>query len=52
MSKKEQLICEDIKWIDITDPSMQEMEELSKEYHLNQHIVRDCMRPGACSGIR
>jgi len=45
MSRKEQLICEDIKWIDITDPSMQEMEELSKEYGLNQHIVRDCMQP-------
>jgi magnesium transporter len=45
MSRKEQLICEDIKWIDITDPSMQEMEGLSKEYNLNQHIVRDCLQP-------
>src|SRR6476619_1145860 len=45
MSRKEQLICEGIKWIDITDPSMNEMEALSKEYGLNQHIVRDCMQP-------
>lgn len=45
MSRKEQVICEGIKWIDITDPSVAEMEELSKEYNLNQNIVRDCMQP-------
>jgi magnesium transporter len=45
MSRKEQLICGKSKWTDITDPSMNEMEQLSKEYGLNQHIVRDCMQP-------
>ena len=45
MSKKEQVICEGIKWIDILSPSASEMEALSKEYNLNQNIVRDCMQP-------
>jgi magnesium transporter len=45
MSRKEQIICEQIKWIDVTDPSNQEMQELSTEYNLNQYIVRDCMQP-------
>jgi magnesium transporter len=45
MPRKEQAICEGIKWISITDPSSVEMEELSKEYALNQHIVRDCLEP-------
>jgi magnesium transporter len=45
MSRKEQIICEQIKWIDIRDPSHQEMEELSRDYNLNQNIVRDCMQP-------
>ena len=45
MPRKEEIICEQIKWIDITDPSVQEMEDLSKEYHLNHYIVRDCMQP-------
>ena len=45
MSRKEQPICEGINWISINDPSAAEMEELSKEYALNNHIVRDCMEP-------
>lgn len=45
MARKEQIVCEQTKWIDITEPSVQEMEELSKEYNLNSHIVRDCMQP-------
>ena len=45
MARKEQIICEQIKWIDITDPTHQEMEDLSGEYNLNQNIVRDCMQP-------
>jgi magnesium transporter len=45
MPKKEQAICEGIKWIDITDPGIPEIQELSKEYNLNQNIVRDCMQP-------
>src|SRR5215207_5743222 len=45
MSRKEQVICGQVKWTDITDPSAQEMEALSNEYHLNPYIVRDCMQP-------
>ena len=45
MARKEQVVCENIKWIDITDPTTQEMEELSTEYKLNPNIVRDCMQP-------
>ena len=45
MPRKEQIICEQIRWIDIIDPTHQEMEELSRDYNLNQNIVRDCMQP-------
>jgi magnesium transporter len=45
MSRKDQPICEGINWISINDPSTAEMEELSKEFGLNQHVVRDCMEP-------
>ncbi|MBC7829105.1 MAG: magnesium transporter CorA [Chitinophagaceae bacterium] len=45
MATKEQSICEGINWISITDPSKAEMEALSTEYGLNQHIVKDCMEP-------
>lgn len=45
MAKKEQSICDGITWISITDPTTSEMESLSKEFGLNQHIVRDCMEP-------
>ena len=45
MARKDQPICEGINWISITDPSAVEMEELSSEYSLNQHIVRDCLEP-------
>jgi magnesium transporter len=45
MSLKEQQICEGVKWISIMDPSAGEMENLTKEYGLNHHVVRDCMEP-------
>ena len=45
MARKEQSICEGVEWISITDPSARDMEELSKTYGLNQHVVRDCMEP-------
>ena len=32
-------------WISVIDPSTAEMEQLSKEHELNQHIVRDCLEP-------
>jgi magnesium transporter len=45
MAKKEQQICEDVAWIDVSEPTVVEMEELSIKYGLNNHIVRDCMQP-------
>ncbi|MCU7547486.1 hypothetical protein OCK74_00090 [Chitinophagaceae bacterium LB-8] len=40
-----QPFCEGINWIDVTNPTTQEMEQLSKEYNLNPHMVRDCLQP-------
>ena len=45
MSRKEQIVCGQFKWIDITAPSVPEMQQLSREYKLNGNIVRDCMEP-------
>lgn len=45
MAIKEKQLAGDVKWIDVTDPAVQEMEELSRQYHLNQHTVKDCMMP-------
>jgi len=45
MATKESFICDKVKWIDITEPSMAEMEEISKTYNLHYQLVRDCMQP-------
>ena len=45
MAIKENIICENVKWIDITEPTAQEMETVSQEYHLHSQLVRDCMQP-------
>jgi magnesium transporter len=45
MAKKEQTICGNKQWIDITDPSKEEMLALSQQFNLNEHIVQDCMQP-------
>lgn len=45
MAIREKLISDSVKWIDVTDPNVAEMEELSREYRLNQHTVRDCLQP-------
>ncbi len=45
MPEKEYQVCAGIKWIDVLDPSVAEMEELSKKYGLNHHTARDCMQP-------
>ena len=33
------------KWIDIQDPSTDQMKALSNEYKLNEHLVKDSMQP-------
>jgi len=45
MAIKENLICEDKRWIDLLNPTENEMEKLSKEFALNPYIVRDSMEP-------
>lgn len=45
MAKTEQSICDGVNWISITDPTNSEMEELSKAFGLNHHVVKDCMEP-------
>lgn len=45
MPVRENIICERIKWIDITEPTTTEIETISKEYNLHYQLVRDCMEP-------
>jgi magnesium transporter len=45
MPLKESMVCTDVQWIDITQPTPSEMDELAKKYGLNSYIVRDCMDP-------
>ncbi len=33
------------EWLDITDPSREELDALAKEHHINSHVVRDCLDP-------
>ncbi len=43
MATKENLVCDNVKRIDITEPTNPEMEVISKEYNLHYKLVRDCM---------
>ena len=45
MPIKESFTSEAVKWIDVVSPSVPEMNELSQQYKLNQHSVRDCLQP-------
>lgn len=45
MAAKEQTVCTGVSWVDVIDPTPQEMQELSGKYRLNEHLVRDCMQP-------
>ncbi|MGZ5247956.1 MAG: CorA family divalent cation transporter [Flavitalea sp.] len=45
MAITEKILSDQLKWIDVYDPSGSEMEELSSQYQLNKHTVRDCMQP-------
>jgi magnesium transporter len=38
-------ICDGINWIDVINPTANEMQQLSEEFNLNQHTVRDCLQP-------
>lgn len=45
MAKKEHTICENIQWLDLTDPTEEEIQELSTQFRLSQHSIKDCMEP-------
>ena len=45
MAIKECEVCEDVQWIDVLDPSQQEMDELTQRFSLNSFVVRDCLQP-------
>lgn len=45
MATKENIVCENVKWIDITEPNTQEIQAISQQYHLHYELVRDCMEP-------
>src|SRR5678810_564307 len=45
MPRKEQFISEGIEWVDLTDPTNAEMQEISERFGLNPHTVKDCMEP-------
>lgn len=38
-------VCDGINWIDVINPTANEMQQLSEEFNLNQHTVRDCLQP-------
>lgn len=45
MVQTQQITCEGINWIDVTNPSKAEVIELSRTYNLNHHIVQDSLQP-------
>jgi magnesium transporter len=45
MAIKQQEVCKGVQWIDVLDPTQQEMDELAANYHLNSFTVRDCLQP-------
>ncbi len=45
MATNIQPICDGVNWIDVINPTAQEMQQLSEQYNLNPHTVRDCLQP-------
>jgi magnesium transporter len=45
MAIKEQAVCEGVRWIDVFDPTQQEVDELAATFNLNAYTVRDCLQP-------
>lgn len=45
MALTNKIVPGNIQWIDVTEPSAEEMDELSAKFQLNQHTVRDCLQP-------
>lgn len=45
MIRNEYPVGEGAIWTDVLNPSKEEMEEISKEFQLNENVVKDCMQP-------
>jgi magnesium transporter len=45
MATRETIICQELRWIDITEPTPAEIETISKQHNLHYQLVRDCMEP-------
>ena len=45
MAIREKIVSDGLKWIDVVEPTTGEMDELSRQYRLNKHTVRDCLQP-------
>lgn len=45
MAVKEYNVCNEVLWLDVIDPTHEEMQDLSQKYNLHYQLVRDCMQP-------
>lgn len=45
MARQEMLLTDGTRWVDVTNPSRQELEELAREYGLHATSVQDCLQP-------
>ncbi|MEP7253093.1 MAG: CorA family divalent cation transporter [Ginsengibacter sp.] len=45
MARNDYFVCEVATWTDVMDPSPEEMEQISTEFKLDDHVVKDCMQP-------
>ena len=46
MPVKQIPLCEGVNWIDIANPTREEVEKINQEYNFHHHLLHDCMDPG------
>ena len=45
MAIKEYKVCDKVVWLDVIEPTHDEMNGLSNRYNLHYQLIRDCMQP-------
>lgn len=45
MAIQEMIVTNGLKWLDVMEPTAEEMDKLTQQFQLNQHTVRDCLQP-------
>lgn len=45
MAVKEHIFGNNIKWIDVVEPTREELEGISKEHNFNRYLLFDCLDP-------